>query len=85
MTSLPAKRMGLKDRGLLQEGMKADIAVFDAGKVKDLATFEKPTQYAKGVPYVLVNGEITVDKGKRTAALAGQVIRGPGYKAPASR
>ena len=52
----------------------------DAGKVIDRATFEMPNQYPAGIEYVLVNGKISVDKGQRTAALAGRVLRGPGYK-----
>jgi N-acyl-D-amino-acid deacylase len=80
MTGAPAARVGLRDRGLLREGMFADIAVFDPGKVIDRATFESPNQYPAGVEYVLVNGKISVDKGQRTSALAGKVLRGPGYK-----
>jgi N-acyl-D-amino-acid deacylase len=80
MTGAPAARVGLRERGLLREGMFADIAVFDPGKVIDRATFESPNQYPAGVEYVLVNGKISVDKGQRTSALAGRVLRGPGYK-----
>ena len=56
MSSYPAARIGLTDRGVLKPGMKADIAVFDPATVKDMATFEKPHQYAVGFPYVIVNG-----------------------------
>jgi N-acyl-D-amino-acid deacylase len=80
MTSMPAKRVGLKDRGLLREGMFADIAIFNPQTVIDRATFESPNQYPEGVPYVIVNGQLTVDEGKRTAALAGRPLRGPGYR-----
>jgi len=80
MTGAPAARVGLRDRGLLKEGMFADITIFDPTKVIDKATFESPNQYPVGIEYVLVNGKISVDKGQRTAALAGQVLRGPGYK-----
>ena len=80
MTGAPAARVGLRDRGLLREGMFADITVFDPAKVIDRATFEMPNQYPAGIEYVLVNGKISVDKGQRTAALAGRVLRGPGYK-----
>ena len=79
-TGAPAARVGLRDRGLLREGMFADITVFDPNKVIDQATFEMPNQYPIGIEYVLVNGKISVDKGQRTAALAGRVLRGPGYK-----
>ena len=80
MTGAPAARVGLRDRGLIREGMFADIVAFDPGKVMDRATFETPNQYPVGIEYVLVNGKISVDKGQRTAALAGRVLRGPGYK-----
>lgn len=79
-TGAPAARVGLRDRGLLREGMFADIVVFDASKVIDRATFENPNQYPAGIDYVLVNGKISVDKGQRTAALAGRALRGPGYQ-----
>ena len=80
MTGLPAKRVGLRDRGLLREGMYADIVIFDAERVRDRATFEAPNQYAEGIPYVIVNGRISVDQGRRTEALAGRALRGPGYR-----
>lgn len=80
MTSMPAKRVGLKDRGWLREGMFADIAVFNPRTVIDRATFEAPNHYPEGVSYVIVNGQLSVDGGKRTAALAGRPLRGPGYR-----
>jgi dihydroorotase/N-acyl-D-amino-acid deacylase len=80
MTGAPAARVGLKDRGLIKEGMFADITIFDPAKVLDRATFESPNQFPVGIEYVLVNGKISVDKGARTTALAGRVLRGPGYK-----
>ena len=80
MTGGPATRVGLKDRGLLRVGMFADITVFDPKTVIDRATFESPNQFPVGIEYVLVNGQVSVDKGERTSALAGQVIRGPCYK-----
>src|SRR6266498_2275965 len=79
MTGMPAKRVGLRDRGLLREGMYADVTVFDPQRVIDRATFEVPNQYPEGIQYVIVNGQISVDAGKRTAALAGQPLHGPGY------
>ena len=79
-TGAPAARVSLRDRGLLREGFFADITIFDAGKIIDRATFEMPNQYPTGIEYVLVNGKISVDKGQRTAALAGHVLRGPGYR-----
>ncbi|HKO60644.1 MAG TPA: D-aminoacylase [Pyrinomonadaceae bacterium] len=80
MTGAPAKRVGLRERGLLQQGYFADITIFDPQRVIDKATFEMPNQYAEGISYVITNGQISVDNGKRTTALAGRVLRGPGYK-----
>jgi dihydroorotase/N-acyl-D-amino-acid deacylase len=80
MTGAPAARVGLRDRGLIKEGMFADITVFDPGTVLDQATFESPNQYPIGIEYVLVNGKLSVDKGRHTPAFAGRVLRGPGYK-----
>ena len=79
MTGLPAKRVGLQDRGLLLAGSYADITIFDPKTVIDRATFEMPNQHPTGINYVIVNGQISVDNGQRTSALAGQVLRGPGY------
>src|ERR1043165_2358263 len=80
MTGAPAARVRLKDRGLIKEGMFADITVFNPAKVIDSATFESPNQYPIGIDYVIVNGKLSVDKGQRTSALAGRVLRGPGYR-----
>ncbi|MEO8301286.1 MAG: D-aminoacylase [Rhizomicrobium sp.] len=80
MTSLPANRLGLADRGVLRQGMKADVVVFDPATVKDMATYEKPDQYSQGITWVLVNGKAVVADGKPTNALPGRVLRGPGYK-----
>ena len=80
MTSLPANRLGLADRGILRQGMKADVVVFDAATVQDMATYENPAQYSKGIDLVLVNGKAVVADGKPTNALPGQVLRGPGFK-----
>lgn len=80
MTSQAANKLGLPDRGLLRQGMKADVVVFDPATVKDMATYENPAQYSKGVAWVLVNGKAVVADGKPTNALPGQVLRGPGYK-----
>jgi dihydroorotase/N-acyl-D-amino-acid deacylase len=79
MTSLPAARLKLFDRGLIRPGMKADIAVFDPGVVKDKAQFENPHQYAEGVRHVLVNGKPALVNGKMTGVLGGAILRGPGY------
>lgn len=74
MTSLPAGHFRLERRGLLKEGYAADVVVFDARRVKDAATFEKPHAYAIGIPYVLVNGVIVVKNGEHTRARAGVAI-----------
>jgi N-acyl-D-amino-acid deacylase len=79
MSSFPAARMRLVDRGVLRPGMKADIAVFDAAEVKDAATFEKPHQYATGMHVVLVNGQVVLENGAMTTARPGRVLYGPGY------
>ena len=78
MTSLPAQTMRLKDRGLLKEGYWADVVVFDPDAVSDAATYENPQQYAKGVPFVLVNGTVVIDNGNHTGARPGKIIYGPG-------
>lgn len=80
MTSLPAQKFQLHNRGLLKEGYAADIAVFDENKVTDLSTFEKPHQYSAGFLFVIVNGKLTVDAGKHTGARNGEVLFGPGNK-----
>ena len=80
MSALPAQRLGLADRGVLRTGLKADIAVFDAARVRDTATFEKPHSYAEGVPYVVVNGQLIVDNGKITTTRPGRVLYGPAKK-----
>jgi dihydroorotase/N-acyl-D-amino-acid deacylase len=75
MTGMPAKRLGLRDRGQVADGMYADIVVFDPATVEDRATFEDPHQYPVGIDYVLVNGVAVVDGGKFTDARAGRVLR----------
>jgi N-acyl-D-amino-acid deacylase len=75
MTSAPAQRLGLRDRGLLREGYKADIVVFDPAAVKDEATFTDPHRFASGIPLVIVNGSVVVDGGEHTGALPGRAVR----------
>ena len=77
MSALPAQRLGLSDRGVLRQGLKADIAVFDASTIRDTATFEKPHSYAEGVSLVIVNGEVAFEDGRMTAARPGRVLYGP--------
>jgi len=74
MTSLPAQVLKLKDRGLLIEGFKADIAIFDPDTVRDNATYEDARQYATGVQYVIVNGKVSVADGKYNGTKAGKVL-----------
>jgi N-acyl-D-amino-acid deacylase len=84
MTSLPAQRFRLVDRGLVRPGMWADIVVFDENRVTDKATFEKPHAYSEGFRYVLVNGMVVIEEGKHTGARPGQILLGPGAGAPAT-
>ena len=77
MSSFPAQRIGLADRGVLREGMKADIAIFDAATIRDTATFDRPHQYAEGVSWVIVNGQIAVENGAMTVARSGRILLGP--------
>jgi N-acyl-D-aspartate/D-glutamate deacylase len=81
MTSLPAGRIGVWDRGLLRPGMIADITVFDPVGIRDVSTFEDPKHYAAGVRDVFVSGRAVVRDGKLTAERPGKVLRGPGYRA----
>jgi N-acyl-D-amino-acid deacylase len=77
--ALPAQRMRISDRGVLKQGMWADVVVFDPATIRDAATFENPNQLSQGMEYVLVNGVPVIDGGKMTGALPGKVLRGPGY------
>jgi N-acyl-D-aspartate/D-glutamate deacylase len=80
VTSLPAQRERLHDRGLLKQGYFADITVFDPATIQDRATYEDPTRLSEGVKYVFVNGQLEFDNGRLTGIAAGQVLRGPGWK-----
>ena len=75
MTSFPAQKLGLKDRGLIREGYWADITIFDANKIIDKATYENPRLYSEGVEYVFVNGVLAYDKGNFTGSLSGMPLR----------
>ena len=75
-----ARRLGISDRGLIQVGLAADIAVFDPETIADRSTFTDPTVYAVGVKHVLVNGVLVIDGGEHTGARPGKVIYGPGRK-----
>jgi N-acyl-D-amino-acid deacylase len=86
MTSLPARTLGFRDRGMLREGYAADLVLFDPAKVQDKATFQQPHQYSEGYDLVLVNGVAVVENGKLTGARPGKVLRNPGteYSFPIS-
>jgi N-acyl-D-amino-acid deacylase len=81
MSAFPAQRIGLADRGVLREGLKADIAIFDPATIADRATFEQPHQYGVGVTQVIVNGQVAFDDGKMTPARPGRILYGPSAKA----
>ncbi len=83
-TSLPAQRMGLRDRGQLRTGAFADITIFDPATVNDAATFEDPHRPSVGIEYVIVNGVVSLEHGKVTGQLGGRPLRGPGYAASPS-
>lgn len=80
MTSLPAQKFQLKDRGLLKEGMAADIVIFDAATVKDHSTFQQPHQYSTGFQFVIVNGQVVVDDGTHNGTRSGKALKGPGFQ-----
>jgi len=79
-TALPAQRIRLIDRGVLKQGMWADVVIFDPATIRDLATFEQPNQLSQGMEYVLVNGVPVIANGKMTGALPGKVLHGPGFQ-----
>jgi dihydroorotase/N-acyl-D-amino-acid deacylase len=78
-SALPAQRLRLADRGVLKQGMWADVVVFDPPTVHDLATYDNPNQLSQGMEFVLVNGVAVIENGKMTGALPGKVLRGAGY------
>lgn len=75
MTSLPARKLGILDRGLLRPGMWADVVIFDPATVIDRATYDDPIQYPEGIRHVLVNGEVVVEEGEHTGARPGRVLK----------
>jgi N-acyl-D-amino-acid deacylase len=79
MTSLAAQKFQLKDRGMLKEGMAADIVMFDEATVKDNATFEQPHQFSSGFHFVIVNGQLVIDDGKHNGVRSGKVLKGLSY------
>ena len=80
MTSLPAYRLGLRDRGIIKEGYFADLVLFDPSTVIDKATFEHPHQYPDGILTVWVNGKIAMNNGSLTQDRHGIVLRGPAFE-----
>jgi N-acyl-D-amino-acid deacylase len=79
ITSMPAQREHLTNRGQIQIGYFADITIFDPATITDEATFAEPTKLSKGIDYVFVNGQIEYDHGTLTGAHAGRVLRGPSW------
>jgi N-acyl-D-aspartate/D-glutamate deacylase len=75
MTSLPASRLNIHDRGLIRVGFQADICIFDYNRISDLSTYYNPQVFPVGVEYVIVNGVIVVDRGRHTGAKPGKVLR----------
>jgi N-acyl-D-aspartate/D-glutamate deacylase len=80
MTSWPATRMRLANRGSIKEGQWADVTIFDLNALDDQATYEQPTLFPTGIEYVLVNGAVTIERGRHTGARAGMVLYGPGKR-----
>jgi N-acyl-D-amino-acid deacylase len=78
MTSLPAQKFGLTDRGLLREGYAADVVIFSEAEVKDLSTFERPHAYSTGFRYVVVNGQVVVADEKHLGTRSGKALYGAG-------
>ncbi|HUK28710.1 MAG TPA: amidohydrolase family protein, partial [Candidatus Acidoferrales bacterium] len=75
MTSLPANRIGLQDRGRIQEGFWADLVIFDYNHITDRSTYDQPNLYPDGIEYVLINGEVVVKKGEHLGRLPGKILR----------
>ena len=78
MTSWPATRMRLADRGVIREGAWADVTIFDLATLDDRATYDEPTRSPTGIDWVLVNGVVVLEQGKHSEAKPGHVLRGPG-------
>jgi N-acyl-D-aspartate/D-glutamate deacylase len=78
MTSWPATRMRLGDRGVIREGVWADAVVFDYASIQDRSTYERPNLFPDGIDWVIVNGEVVIDHGRHTGARPGKVLYGPG-------
>jgi len=79
MTSWPATRLRFSDRGVIREGARADVTIFDYDKIQDTSTYEHPVSYPEGIPYVLVNGVVVIDHAAHTGAKPGDIIYGQGH------
>ena len=75
MTSMPAARLGLRDRGRIADGFVADLVVFDPATVRSNATHDDPRRFPDGIEHVIVNGTLVVDEGRHTGALPGRALR----------
>lgn len=75
MTSMPARRMGLRDRGAIKKGFYADLVIFDLSRILDKATYTDPKQYPEGIDYVIVNGKVVISKGEHSGELPGKILR----------
>jgi N-acyl-D-aspartate/D-glutamate deacylase len=80
ISSMPAAKLGLKDRGIIRSGAFADLVVFDADRILDKATYAEPEQYPVGIDYVLVNGRVVIDHDRHMGALPGKFLLGPGRR-----
>jgi N-acyl-D-amino-acid deacylase len=78
MTSFPAQKFGLWKKGIVREGMDADVIIFDPDTIAERSTFQDPHQYPAGLPYVILNGQVVVDQERYTGKLAGQVVKKQG-------
>jgi N-acyl-D-amino-acid deacylase len=78
MTSFPAQKFGLWKKGIVREGMDADLVIFDPDTIAERSTFQDPHQYPTGLPYVMINGQVVVDQDRYTGSLAGRVLRKQG-------
>jgi N-acyl-D-amino-acid deacylase len=79
MTSYPAQRLGLLDGGILRDGMRADITVFDFDQIRPVYTYDNPRQQCRGIEYVILNGTTVMDRGRHTGGHPGRAMRGSAH------